>query len=105
MRAGAGDGALFALFETPIGCCAIAWRGRRIIGAGLPETHQGQLRSRMAARFDAAESPPPAFIEEVIRAIVRLLSGERADLSVIDIDLDQAPEFERQVYAAARTIP
>jgi methylated-DNA-[protein]-cysteine S-methyltransferase len=59
----------------------------------------------MAARFGAVESPPPDFVEQAIAAIVRLLSGEPADLSFVDIDLDQSPEFERQVYAAARAIP
>jgi methylated-DNA-[protein]-cysteine S-methyltransferase len=59
----------------------------------------------MAARFGAVEAPPPAFVESAIAAVVRLLSGERVDLSSIDVDLDGAPEFDRLVYAAARAIP
>ncbi len=59
----------------------------------------------MAARFGVAEAAPPIFVQEAITAIVSLLSGERADLSFIQVDLDEAGEFERRVYAAARAIP
>jgi methylated-DNA-[protein]-cysteine S-methyltransferase len=59
----------------------------------------------MAARFAAAEAEPPPFVREAITAIRRLLSGERTDLSFIDVDLGEAAEFERRVYAAARAIP
>ncbi len=59
----------------------------------------------MAARFGADEAAPPVFVKEAITAIVRLLSGERVDLSFIQVDLDEAGEFEQRVYSAARAIP
>ena len=95
----------FALFDTPIGCCAIAWRDTRIIGAGLPEASPDRLRSRMAGRFGVAEGALPTFVQEAVSGIISLLSGEPTDLSFIDVDLDQTGEFEQLVYAAARAIP
>lgn len=88
----------FALFDTPIGRCAIAWRGDRIVRTALPEA--------APARFGGhAEGAPPPPIAAAIEAIVRLLSGEREDLSSLPIDLGQASDFERRVYAAAAAIP
>jgi methylated-DNA-[protein]-cysteine S-methyltransferase len=75
------------------------------MACGLPEACRDQLRSRMAARFALSETSPPAVVQSAMDAIIRLLSGERVDLSFIAIDLDGVGEFERRVYAATRAIP
>ena len=51
------------------------------------------------------EATPPAEIEAAIKRIQALLEGQPADLSMVDLDLADCPEFNRQVYAIARTIP
>jgi len=100
--AGTSEGLAFALFETPIGCCAIAWRGDKVVATALPEDDRERLRSRFRG---AEERRPPPQIEAVMGAIRRLLEGEREDLSSVTIDLTASSEFERQVYAAAIAIP
>jgi methylated-DNA-[protein]-cysteine S-methyltransferase len=96
------SGAAFALFQTAIGPCAIVWRGGAVIGAALPAATEDATRAQVARRFPGAEeAESPAFIAEAIALIVRLLAGEAADLSGIEIDLSAADEFERKVYAAA----
>ena len=40
----------FAIFETPIGACGIAWGPRGITGLQLPETTAQGTRSRMRRR-------------------------------------------------------
>jgi methylated-DNA-[protein]-cysteine S-methyltransferase len=88
----------YALFETPIGRCGIAWRGGRIVRSALPQA--------TPARFPGmAQAEPPASVAAAIDAIVGLLSGQPADLSTIGIDLSGAAEFDRAVYAAASRIP
>lgn len=99
---GGGEG--FALFETPIGCCAIAWRGDAIVRTALPEPEWKRLRSRFIGQ-GFAEATPPAHVAAAIEAVTRLLSGEPEGLSDIAIDLADASDFERRVYAAARAIP
>ena len=96
----------FALFETAIGPCAIAWGKRGIVGLQLPERDAAATRSRIARRFgDAVEARPPPGIDLAIGDIVRLLAGTSVDLSRIDLDMAGVPDFHRRVYAIARAIP
>jgi methylated-DNA-[protein]-cysteine S-methyltransferase len=100
------ESAGFALFDTPIGRCAIVWLGDRIIGSSLPESTEARLRARLAVRFAGArETSPPAHAAEAIREIQRLLAGEKVDLSNIELGLDSTTNFEDHVYDAARRIP
>jgi O-6-methylguanine DNA methyltransferase len=96
----------FALFDTAIGKCGIAWGDRGIAGVQLPEAGEREMRARMLHRFPAAgEATPPPEVERAIDCISALLRGEASDLSVIALDMDGVTEFHRRVYEAARTIP
>jgi methylated-DNA-[protein]-cysteine S-methyltransferase len=96
----------FCLFPTPIGRCALVWRGDRIVGAQLPEPDEGTARRRLARRFpQAGEQTPPAFVEAAIVDIVALLAGEARDLAHLPVDLEAVPAFERRVYEVALSIP
>ena len=44
----------FALFDTPIGCCGIAWDGDTIEGVQLPEPRADDTRRRLHDQFDGA---------------------------------------------------
>jgi O-6-methylguanine DNA methyltransferase len=95
----------FAVFETEIGHCGIAWGTRGIAGVSLPESSVSTVRTRMLQRFPgASESAPPADVTRAIEAIRSLLRGESADLSGIDLDMTDVPEFNRSVYEITRTI-
>jgi len=96
----------FALFDTAIGACGIAWGARGLLGVQLPEASEGRTRARMRRRFpDAPEGPPPPPVQRAIDGIVALLSGEAIDLSAVALDMEGVPPFERRVYEVARTIP
>ena len=96
----------FALFETAIGWCGIAWNGRGIAGVQLPEADEQHTRKRMLQRFSAAgEAIPPPEIRRVVENIVVLLDGEPSDLSDAELDMDGVPPFNRRVYEVARSIP
>ena len=41
----------FALFDTPIGACGIAWSERGVAGVQLPEAHEQATRARMRRRL------------------------------------------------------
>jgi methylated-DNA-[protein]-cysteine S-methyltransferase len=95
----------FALFETAIGPCAIAWGKGGIAGIQLPEHDRAATMSRMQRRFpEAAETRPPPGVDLAIRDIAGLLSGEPCDLTRVDLDMSGVPEFHRRVYAIARLI-
>ena len=96
----------FALFDTAVGTCAIAWGTRGIAGVQLPEADDAAIRARMLHRFPAAgEASPPPEVRRVIDRITALLRGEAADLSTIALDMGALPPFHRRVYEVARSIP
>lgn len=95
----------FALFDTAIGQCGIAWGERGVAGVQLPEAGEEETRVRMLHRFPAAgEAAPPPQVQHAINDIVALLRGEASDLSSVALDMNGVPEFHRRVYDAARTI-
>ncbi len=95
----------FALFETAIGSCGIAWSERGIVGVQLPEGSARATRSRLLRRFPSAgEAAPPAPVQRTIADIVALLSGERRDLGGAVLDSEAVPDFNRRVYDVARAI-
>jgi O-6-methylguanine DNA methyltransferase len=96
----------FALFDTAIGRCGVAWSDRGIVGVQLPEADEQQARARMLQRFPAAgEGTPPPKIRRALDRIVALLSGEESDLSAVLLDMDGVPPFHQRVYEVARRIP
>jgi methylated-DNA-[protein]-cysteine S-methyltransferase len=95
----------FALFDTAIGRCGIAWGERGVIGVQLPEASEARTLARMRRRFpDAREAPPPPAVQGAIDGTAALLDGEAIDLSAVPLDMDGVPEFDRRVYELARTV-
>src|SRR4051812_29029759 len=96
---------VFALFDTAIGCCGIAWGARGIIGVQLPEGSPEKSRARLRRRFAGIrEAAPPAHIQQVIDDIVALVGGERRDFAGAALDMEHVPDFHRRVYEIARTV-
>lgn len=96
----------FAIFETPLGACGIAWNDRGITGLQLPEANVEATRARLRRRWPGAiESEPSADAQRAIDRVLALLGGEAIDLADVPLDLDGVPEFHRKVYDVARTIP
>src|SRR5215472_18886414 len=96
----------FALFDTAIGRCGVAWGDRGIAGLQLPEADEQQTRARMLQRFPTAgESIPPSEVRRAIDRIAALFNGEAGDLTTVVLDMDGVSEFHRRVYEIARCIP
>ncbi|WP_172270576.1 methylated-DNA--[protein]-cysteine S-methyltransferase [Caulobacter sp. RHG1] len=95
----------FALFDTMIGRCGLAWGARGLIGVQLPEATPGAAWARLRKRFpDALEAEPPEEMDAVIDRIRDLLGGERDDLADVPLELDGQSSFNLRVYAIARAI-
>jgi methylated-DNA-[protein]-cysteine S-methyltransferase len=96
----------FALFETAVGPCGVAWGQDGIVGVQLPEGDARRTRARLARRFpDARETEPPPAVRSAITAMTALLSGEPRDLGDVALDWTAVGGFERRVYEVARAIP
>jgi len=95
----------FALFDTTIGHCGIAWSDGGIVGFQLPEAREADTRSSLRRRFAGAqEIPPPPEVGHAIAGVVALLRGEPVDLSSVPLDMAGVPLFHRRVYEVARGI-
>lgn len=101
----------YALFETSIGRCGIAWNERGVACLQLPERDAATTRARLLKRLAAGtehdtehDTEPGPAIQEAIRSIRELLEGEPHDLQAIELDLQDVPEFARKVYQASRLI-
>jgi len=96
----------FALFDTVIGRCGLAWGAGGLIGVQLPEATPGAAWARLRKRFPyAVETEPPSEIETVIDRIRDLLAGGRDDLADVVLDVEGQSAFNMRVYAIARAIP
>jgi methylated-DNA-[protein]-cysteine S-methyltransferase len=94
------------LFDTPIGVCALIWRGEALIGTQLPERDADAARRRIARRFpEAVASEAEGFVAAAVADIRALLAGEPRDLSHLPVDLDAVSDFNRRVYEIALAIP
>ena len=95
----------FALFDTPIGPCGLAWGAHGLVGVLLPEGSAAATRARAQRRFGGArEAAAPADVQRSMARIVGLLSGEPDDLLDITLDTSALPPFNRRVYELARGI-
>ncbi len=95
----------FALFDTAIGRCGVAWGERGLLGVQLPEADDARTRARLVQKAPGArEMTPPAEVQRACNAMAELLDGEARDLSFIALDMDRIPAFNRSVYDIARTI-
>ena len=96
----------YALFDTAIGRCGIAWSAKGVIGVQLPERSDTGLRTRLLRHCPTAEeTEPPKPIARAIEDIVDLLRGEKKSLRAIQLDMSRVNAFCVRVYETARAIP
>src|SRR3990167_9385327 len=95
----------FALFDTPLGACGVAWSEAGITSLLLPGADEARTRAALRRRHaEAREDAPPPAVRAAIEAITALLSGEPRDLIDIALDLHGVPDFHRRVYERSRRI-
>jgi methylated-DNA-[protein]-cysteine S-methyltransferase len=96
----------FAIFDTALGSCGIAWSERGICGVQLPEASAQATRARVRRRLGSvAEAPPADSILEAIAGVQGLLRGEPQDLTDVVLDSTGVADFARRVYVITRRIP
>jgi methylated-DNA-[protein]-cysteine S-methyltransferase len=96
----------YAIFDTVIGRCGIAWGDGGILAVQLPEAREIETRRRMLRQYsDARELRPSMNAEIAIEAIALLLRAQPCDFSDVELDMHGMPPFNRRVYEFARTIP
>ncbi|MBL8538069.1 MAG: methylated-DNA--[protein]-cysteine S-methyltransferase [Hyphomonadaceae bacterium] len=96
----------YALFDTAIGRCGLAWGARGVIGVQLPEKDLHATRTRLLRHCPAAEESeaPPKPIARAIDEIKALLRGEMRTLRAITLDMSRVAPFNARVYETTRAI-
>ena len=99
------SGTHYALFDTVLGRCGIAWNRRGVRALQLPEARDALTVERLGRRApEAVRSTPAGAAAQAIREIGALLAGEASRLERVALDMEGVPEFHCRVYDAARTI-
>ena len=96
----------YTTFDTAVGTCAVAWGADGIVGTWLPGASPAATRRAVLRRHPGAEqSPPPDAVAAAIEGMTRLLAGDDVDLSSVVLDESELPQFQREVYTVARSLP
>jgi methylated-DNA-[protein]-cysteine S-methyltransferase len=96
----------YAVFDTAIGRCGIAWGGAGIFGVQLPEAREIETRRRLFHLYpEARELRPPLNVEIAVEGIATLLRGQSCDLSDVTLDMSGIHPFNQRVYQLTRAIP
>jgi methylated-DNA-[protein]-cysteine S-methyltransferase len=96
----------FCLFDTAIGACGIAWTDAALASVQLPEATPEGTRARLLRYVgEVPEGPAPAFVQDAIGRIQKLLAGEHDDLRDLPLELAGVPAFHQRVYEVTRAIP
>jgi methylated-DNA-[protein]-cysteine S-methyltransferase len=98
-------GVAYAIFDTMVGRCGIAWGTNGVVCVQLAEAREIDTRRRLLRTYpEARETRPPLGVENAIDSIVALLRGQPCDFSDIMLDMHGIPPFNRRVYDATRTV-
>ena len=96
----------YLTFDTEVGTCAVAWGADGIVGTWLPGASAAATRRAVLRRHpDAVESAPTPAVAAAVDGMTRLLAGEDVDLRAVELDLSDLPQFQRDVYSVARSLP
>jgi methylated-DNA-[protein]-cysteine S-methyltransferase len=99
-------GASFAVFESPIGACAVAWSPRGVVRFLLPEATAAATEERIRAVLPEAEAATPrGWVATLVTRVRRHLSGQPDDFADVPLDTEALPPFFAQVYEALRRVP
>lgn len=94
----------FAIVPTAIGAFGAAWTDAGIVRTWMHERTPDRTRGQILRDMPGAlEATAPPRIADAIADVVALLAGEPR-LPTAPLDLQAVPEFDRRVYAFARTV-
>jgi methylated-DNA-[protein]-cysteine S-methyltransferase len=95
----------FALFDTAIGLCALAWTERGVAWVQLPDAGEVATRKRLLARYpDALEAPARGDVKRAVEVMRKHLAGRLDPMERLELDYSGLPLFHRRVYEALRKV-
>lgn len=101
----------YAMFETPLGHCALAWNDEGVTGFQLPEETADATRAQLLAKANEAGEEnaklrgAPKWVKETITRVRAHLAGKPQPLAEVPIDFSRASDFDAKIYRALRAVP
>jgi methylated-DNA-[protein]-cysteine S-methyltransferase len=101
----------FAMFETPIGPCALAWSDDGVTWLQLPEETPDATRARLLAKRpdagaeDAKLRAAPKWVKRAMTRVREHLAGKPQPLAEVPLDLSRASAFDTKVFRALQAVP
>jgi methylated-DNA-[protein]-cysteine S-methyltransferase len=101
----------YALFETPIGPCALAWSDAGVTWLQLPESDLLATRARLLAKRpdagdeDAKLRRAPKWVKDAIARVCDHLGGKPQALERVPLDLSSSSRFDAKVFRALQAVP
>jgi methylated-DNA-[protein]-cysteine S-methyltransferase len=96
----------YALFDTVLGPCGVAWGAHGLRAVQLPESDAAAARARLLRRAPGAvEAPPSALAQQAIDGVTALLAGTPVGLGSLPLDTRDLPELHVRIYDIVRRIP
>jgi methylated-DNA-[protein]-cysteine S-methyltransferase len=96
----------YHMFDTALGVSGIGWTDQGLVRVQLPDMVPSSTEARLArggaTRWQAVL---PEGIERAVDLLTRYAAGEVVDFSVLSLDINGVPAFERAVYDALRRVP
>lgn len=96
----------YAMFNTALGRCAMAWNNIGITCILLPGATPGETQKRLVELCpDATPAAAPSQVQAAMDDIGGLLRGQPCSLSHIALDMSRITPFFRRVYEVTRKVP
>jgi methylated-DNA-[protein]-cysteine S-methyltransferase len=99
----------FAMFETPIGPCALAWSDDGVTWLQLPEETPDATRARLLAKRpdagaeDAKLRAAPKWVKRAMTRVREHLAGKPQPLAEVPLDLSRASAFDTSTWPPRTT--
>jgi len=95
----------FAVFDSAIGPCGIAWSSRVVVRFLLPQATAADTEARMRELCPTAElASPRGWVSELVARVQRHLKGEHDAFADVPLDTAALPPFFAKVYEALRKV-
>jgi methylated-DNA-[protein]-cysteine S-methyltransferase len=101
----------YAMFETPLGHCALAWSEDGVTWLQLPEETPDATRARLLAKRpdagaeDAKLRSAPKWVKDAVARVRAHLAGKPQALGEVPLDLSDASPLHTKIYRALQSVP
>jgi O-6-methylguanine DNA methyltransferase len=101
----------WAMFDTAIGPCGIAWSDVGVTCFQLPEEGRSSTEKRLRAKSRAEETTAaarttmPAWVRDAMALAKKHLAGSPQDFTTVPLDLARVSDFDAEVFRALLRVP